>query len=213
MALIMYLTKAPKYDNTTAKEIMLIEDFLHWRHENKIKSRYRCESFEQWGGVSESELPDKYTIEHYRQFYTKKHMYVDGVGQEVCYSIFDQLAHFVKANQVFNWFIKNVMNGNIDNEYYEVTENHLKSLLDVCNKVKEGFNFIGTDDYYGDQYDVDVEIASNLLPTMEERGYFFGTGNYGRVYVKQVNEVIDVVKNILETTDFEKETVYFNATW
>lgn len=213
MALIMYLTKAPKYDNTTAKEIMLIEDFLHWRHENKIKSRYSCESFEQWGGVPESELPDKYTIEYYRQFYTKKSMYVEGVGQVMCDSIFDQLARFVKANQIFNWFIKNVMDNNADQEYHEVTENQLKSLLDVCTEVRSGFTLVGVDSYYGEQYEVNVDVAEKLLPIMEERGHFFGVSNYGRIYIKQVIETIDAVIRILETTDFEKETVYFNAIW
>lgn len=213
MALIMYLTRAPRYDNTTAKEIMLIEDFLHWRHENKNKSRYSCESFEQWGGVPESELPDKYTIEYYRQFLTKKSIYVEGIGQQTCDSIFEQLARIVKANQIFNWFIKNVMGNNVDQEYYEVTENNLKNLLEVCNKVRDGFTFVRTDDYYGDEYEVDVKVASELLPFMEERGYFFGPSNYGRVYVKQVVELIDVINQILETTDFEKETVYFNAIW
>lgn len=213
MALIMYLTKAPRYDNTTAKEIMLIEDFLHWRHENKIKSRYACESFEQWGGIPESELPDKYTIEYYRQFLTKKSMYVEGVGQQMCDSIFDQLARFVKANQIFNWFVKNVMNNNVDQEYYEVTEAQLKSLLDVCSEVRKGFTFVGTDSYYGDKYEVNEEVASKLLPIMEERGYFFGANKYGRAYVKQVIEAMDVIKNILETTDFDNEAVYFNAIW
>lgn len=213
MALIMYLTKAPRYDNTTAKEIMLIEDFLHWLHEKKIKSRYSCESFEQWGGVSESELPDKYTIEYYRQFLTKKSMYVEGVGQQTCDSIFDQLARFIKANPIFNWFIQNVMNNNIDKEYYEVTENNLKNLLEVCNKVREGFTFVKTDSYYGDEYEVNVEVAKEVLPTVDDAGYVFGPHNYGRAYVNQIINTIDVVNKILETTDFEKETVYLNAIW
>lgn len=213
MALIMYLTKVPKYDNLTAKEIMLIEDFLHWRHENQIKSKYSCESFQQWSGVPESELPDKYTIEYYRQFYTKKSMYVEGIGQQECNSIFEQLARFVKANQIFNWFIKFIMNNDVNQEYYEVTETQLKNLLNVCKQVKNGFTLVGTDNYYGDQYEVDVEVASKLLPIMEERGYFFGTKNYGKAYVKQVLEAIDIIKKILDTTDFENETVYFNAIW
>ena len=116
MALIMYLTRAPRYDNTTAKEIMLIEDFLHWRHENKNKSRYSCESFEQWGGVPESELPDKYTIEYYRQFLTKKSIYVEGIGQQTCDSIFEQLARIVKAKKPKIVFLENVKNFEKHNE-------------------------------------------------------------------------------------------------
>jgi hypothetical protein len=48
---------------------------------------------------------------------------------------------------------------------------------------------------------------------MEEQGYFFGSKSYDVNYAKHVIEMIDIIENILNTTNFEEETVYFNAIW
>jgi hypothetical protein len=51
------------------------------------------------------------------------------------------------------------------------------------------------------------------LPLLEEQGDFFGSKDYDINYAAHVLEMIDIIENILKTTDFKKETVYFNATW
>jgi hypothetical protein len=48
---------------------------------------------------------------------------------------------------------------------------------------------------------------------MDEKGFFFGTDHYGAAYARNIIETLHAVKHILDTTDFEKETVYFKATW
>lgn len=214
MALIMYFTRAPRYKNTTIKEIQLIESYLRWQHEKEIGSRYGSDTFEKWNGHSESELPDKDAIEYYKSFLTQKKMHVEGIGEVECRSIFEQLARIVKANQIFNWFIKNVMNNKIDKDYYEVTKEQLKDFLNTCNRVKDSFVFLKKNEYTNkNEYTVNKEVAKELLPLMEEKGYFFGSSEYNALYADQVIKAINTVNNILTTTNFENQTIYFNARW
>lgn len=213
MALIIYFTRAPRYKNTTANDILLIESYLHWQHENEIGSRYSCDTFEKWCGIPDEKLPDKEIIDFYKPFFTQKLMWIEGIGKQNCYSIFEQLARRVKSNQVFNWFIKNVMGDKPDKEYYEVTKQHLEKFLDDCSKVTDGFEVVCWNEYKkANEYAVNEAIAKELLPILD-KGYMFGPKTYNAHYADQVIDIIDVVKKILETTDFEKQTIYFNATW
>jgi hypothetical protein len=134
-------------------------------------------------------------------------MYHEHMGEIETYSIFDQLARIVKANHIFNWFINNVMCGCISQDYYEVTKEQFESLLNVCNEVKSSFS------YNNEKYVVSEDVAKKCLPIMEKRGMFFGTDRYNEIYASQVIDVVNIVSDVLKTTDFEKETIYFNAIW
>lgn len=214
MALIMYLTRAPRYENVTVKDIQLIESYLKWQHEKEVGSKYASETFEKWCGHSEKELPSKEIVNYYKPFFNTKTAYVEGLGKMTGYSIFEQLARLVKENHIFNWLIKNVMDKKASKEYYEITETHLKTLLEACEKVKTSFTISGNNKYTNDnEYTVDESIAKETLPFMENTGYFFGPSTYDTWYAKAVIKTADVVRNILETTDFNKQTIYFNAIW
>lgn len=209
MALIMYLTRVPRYKNTTAKDIQLIESYFAWQNAKEMKSKYSCDTFEEWCGISDSELPDAHIIEYYKQFYTMKQMYVEGIGEEKTYSIFEQLARFVKTNQIFRWFIDNVIEDDVDSEkYYEVSKEQLEKLLIACKKIMMSLTKINRN-----EYTVNEDIAKQVLPLLEERGYFFGPDTYDETYISQINETISVINNILMTTNFENQIVYFNVIW
>lgn len=214
MALIMYLTKAPRYQNIITDEyetipvsdVVLIEKYFNWR---RVRSEggNSGDTLEEWCGIPESKLPHKYVVNHYRDFYTVKTRYSEYAGEIESYGLFEHLARFAKANQIFNWFIKNIMSGQANKEYHEVTKNNLEDLLGACIKVQNTFV-----EHEG-EYSVNEDVAKETLPLMKERGYFFGTDEYGTIYAHQVIEAINVIKRILTTTDFEKEVVYFVATW
>lgn len=222
MALIMYLTRAPRYKNIITdeyetiprKDIELINDYFNWKraqYDAKYNDgKYYAGTLEEWCGVSESELPHKYIINYYHDFYTQKKWYSEMAGSVEGYSIFEQLARIVKANQIFNWFVKNVMGDNVDQKYYEVTKQQLESLLDACNKVKDSCTVNQGED---EEYIANENVAKEYLPILENQGYFFGTNNYDACYTKQVVDTVDIIKSILETTDFEKQTIYVNAVW
>ena len=220
MALIMYLTKAPRYQNIITdeyetiprKDIELIDKYFTWQMV-RSEGGNAGNSLMEWCGVPKSELPHKYVVNYYNDFFTLKDVYEEYVGQTKVHTIFDQLARLVKANQIFRWFIENVMSNTPDSEYHEVTRDQIVDLLNACKEVRKGFTLIGHDEDLGDEYTVDEEIAKAFLPLMEEQGYFFGTNKYDIHYARHIVEMIDVLENILNTTDFEKETVYFNAIW
>lgn len=211
MALIMYLTKAPRYKSVITDEyetipredIVLIEKYFNWKRARE-EGKYSCDTLEEWCGIPESKLPHKYIVNYYRDFYVEKEMYLEHIGDCEGYSLFDQMLRLVKANHIFNWFINNVMGGKMDKKYYEVTKDQLESLLDTCNKVRESFT---------DGRIVNEDIAKELLPLMDKKGLFFGADNYGEAYADQVIKVTEMVDIILKTTNFEEEVVYFNAIW
>lgn len=208
MALIMYLTKAPRYKNIMTNEyetiskndIGLIDKYFSWGMAREDGGRYSCDTLEEWCGIPESQLPHKYIVNYYRDFFTEKNAYREMIGECKRYTIFEHLARIVKANQIFEWFIKNVMNGEINKEYYDISKEQLTELLYTCKQVvSEGV--------------VKENEAKEMLPLMENTGYFFGTSEYNNIYAIQVTDMIKILENVLSTTDFEKEAVYFNATW
>ena len=54
------------------------------------------------------------------------------------------------------------------------------------------------------------EVAA-LLPT--QGGFFFGGTEYDNWYMRGVEDTIDILTRVLETTDFEKEMVYYVSSW
>lgn len=214
MALKMYLSRAPRYENITAKDIELMELFFSWKQENEAKGPYACKTFEEWCGHSESELPNLHVMKFFHPFYTMQTREMEGIGEVAVYGILEQLARLVKTNQVFNWFCNNVMNGKAERQYYEVSKDQIQALLDICYQVKQGFTLVrdGKDEYEK-EYSVDNEVAAKLLPTMSEQGYFFGSIDYDTAYAHGVVKTIEALENILNTTDFKTQIIYFNATW
>ena len=61
------------------------------------------------------------------------------------------------------------------------------------------------------KYIKDPSVAMGLLPTTS--GFFFGSTDYDEYYVNDIKETIDIVTKVLETTDFEKEMVYYVSSW
>ena len=105
------------------------------------------------------------------------------------------------------------MQGVPDQEYHEISKDQLADLLYVCRRVRKGFTPIYDKNCDETKYVVNEELAKQFLPVMENQGFFFGTKEYGIAYASGVIEVLHAVKHIINTTDFEKETVYFNAVW
>ena len=220
MALITYLTKAQRYQNIMTDEyetlpfddLALIDEYFSWkkaRYEAKYENgMYYCSTLEEWCGVPESKLAHKYVVNYYHEHFKERPMYHEMIGETEGYSIFTSLARLVKMNQLFDWLIKNVMNNEINKEHYEITKSHLEDLLKACAKVKENIQIVNENDYL-----VDKKCAEKYFPLMKETGYFFGTNEYDHIYARQVIEIVDIVKSILDETNFETEAIYVNTIW
>lgn len=220
MGLDMYLYKFPRYKNATPKDVEDVEGYLSWR-DGKDKDY----TLVQWCGVSETDINTDF-LEHYQQFYTQKYYYWDDKHKYGYGGISDQIGYWRKANQIHIWFVKNIQNGKDDCGDYEVSEQRLRELLElckeVCNKavmtiapVKNGYTFNENSErvykYEDGAQIVNPEDIEDLLPSCG--GFFFGNTDYDSYYMQDIYETIEILENALRETDFENEVVFYHSSW
>lgn len=214
----MHLNRMPRYKNTTAKEVNAIEGYLDWLKEKKEGSEYANCTLKEWCSVDESELPSKDVIEFYKPFYsTNKY----GYGH-----IMEEVGYWRKANQIHNFFVENVQDGEDDCSYHnECTKEILEDLLDKCYKVLTGSIMMIGQVKNGQQYVdgewvdcmepgkviINPEVAEELLPSC--RGFFFGSTEYDEYYMQDIEDTIKIIKNVLATTDFETQMLAYCSSW
>ena len=105
--------------------------------------------------------------------------------------IIEEAGYWRKQNQIHRWFVENVQEG-IDNcgEYY-VSKEDLKTLLDLCPKVK-----------------ADHSLADSLLPSAS--GFFFGGTEYDEWYFDGIDNTIQILEEALED---ERGDYYYSSSW
>jgi hypothetical protein len=105
--------------------------------------------------------------------------------------IIEEAGYWRKQNQIHRWFVENVQKG-VDNcgEYY-VDIDELKTLLELCEKVK-----------------ADNSLADELLPSAS--GFFFGGTSYDEWYFDGIDNTIEILKEALED---ERGDYYYSSSW
>ena len=211
MGLDMYLNKMPRYKDVTAGQISGIECYFDWLRAKEEGREYANCTLKEWCGISEDELPDKEIIEWFKQLDS---------------GIINDVGYWRKANQIHEWFVRNVQDGEDDCCYHnEVTKEILEELLDTCKKVYESCTMTIGPVKNGETYEngewkpiieqdrvvIDTSVAEELLPT--QGGFFFGSTDYDEYYVEDIADTIDIITRVLETTDFEKEMIYYVSSW
>lgn len=58
---------------------------------------------------------------------------------------------------------------------------------------------------------IDSSIAEELLPC--RAGFFFGGCDYDEYYVNDIGDSIKILENVLATTDFETQAIYYMSSW
>ena len=218
MGLDQYLYRMPRYKNTTVKEVNAIEGYLDWLKAKKEGDEYADCTLKEWCGVDESELPSKDVIEFYKPFsYTNKYGYDNNM---------EEIGYWRKANQIHNFFVKNVQDGEDDCSYHnECTKEILEDLLDKCYKVLTGSIMMIGQVKNGQQYVdgewvdcmepgkviINPEVAEELLPS--RGGFFFGSTEYDEYYMQDIENTIEIIKNVLATTDFETQMLAYCSSW
>ena len=225
MGLDMYLERMPRFKDATPDDISAIESFFHWIEAKEKGSEYAQCTFKEWCGREEPPSEDYFKF--YTDFYNTKYYHWDTEHKYGHNYIKEQVGYWRKANEIHNWFVENVQDGEDDCRYHrEVTREVLEELLNICNKVlascrlvdgeiENGYNF----DEDGNRipilvdgkYVEDTSVAEELLPTTS--GFFFGGTNYDEYYVEDIESTIDIITKVLETTDFEKEMIYYVSSW
>lgn len=225
MGLDMYLNKVKKVGNMSLKEIITTADYISYldRPDEYINS-----TFKSWCGGNETFVV-KSKVKRIRENMEPDTCpaWADDIPNYEPYeeSIYKNIAYWRKANQIHNWFVENVQDGNDDCGYYEVSENDLLQLLNVVNtvlansklvdgKVSAGQRFTenGWEEILEDgQVIEDTSVAEELLPTCS--GFFFGGTNYDVWYYRDLEYTKERIEKILKETDFDNEIVYYESSW
>lgn len=226
MGLDQYLYRMPRYKNTTASEVNAIENYLEWQQKKKENNKYANCTLKEWCGIDISEVPDIDVVEYYMQFYNNKYYAWDIEHNYGHDSIMEQVGYWRKENMIHQWFVDHVQDGIDDCDYHkECTKEVLEELLDTCEKVKQiallkpakvvvGQTFENgklVNNYEDGEIVANADEIAKLLPT--QGGFFFGCTDYDDWYMRGVEDTIDILTKVLETTDFEKEMVYYRSSW
>jgi hypothetical protein len=101
-------------------------------------------------------------------------------------------AYWRKANQIHNWFVKNVQN-NVDDcgEYY-VSHEKLEELLNTCRQAY-------------------LERNPSLLAPVG--GFFFGNTDIDQYYWEDVKRTIDKIKKITKNKQYPHLSFYYSSSW
>ena len=81
------------------------------------------------------------------------------------------MAYWRKCNQVHQWFVDNVQDGEDNCGTYFVSREHLETLIDLCKQVL-----------------ADHSLADELLPS--QAGFFFGSTDYDEWYFKDLENTV-----------------------
>lgn len=138
---------------------------------------------------------------------------------------FNQVAYWRKANQIHNWFVENVQDGNDDCGYYEVSRQQLQELLSDCRDVLT-YAECELQEMNGGLRKIDGEwieeriigrkitnkdVVSDILPTSS--GFFFGSTEYDEWYLRDIEDTIEQLNAVLHDTDFEKDAILYTSSW
>lgn len=222
MGLDMYLKRMPRYGNTTPYEISAIESYFNWKEDPKAK-KY---TMKEWCGIPFKDIPSKEVRDFYAPFYITTYYAWDDEHKYPHKNITEQIGYWRKANEIHNWFVEHVQDGADDCEYHEeVTEEVLEELLATCQKVLDSCELVEGKINNGYKYEngqripimedgkyvKDPSVAMELLPTTS--GFFFGGTDYDEWYVDDIKNTIEICKKTLETTDFEKQMIFYVSSW
>lgn len=225
MGLDMYLSKYPRYKDTTPHQISVVEGYFDLK-EAHTKGKHLDYDLKSWAGYETSELPKQDVMNFYRPHYKRRYGSWD-TKQEYGYDCIHQnLASWRKANQIHAWFVENVQGGVDDCGCYIVSEDILEELLSICKQVKEkavlapgkvkaGYTLTkdGKCDwnYVDGSLITNPEVCEELLPT--QSGFFFGSTQYDSYYMMDIDRTIEILEKVLRETDFMNEVVYYTSSW
>lgn len=227
MGLDMWLKKMPRYKGTTMGEVSAIECYFDLEEKKKGDPEYAKYTLKEWCGIDESELPSKEVIEYYRPFYKTRYSDWDAEHKYGYANIREEIGYWRKANQIHNWFVENVQDGEDDCCYHkECTKEILEKLYNTCKTVLESCTLVdgkvnngkeytkenGWRELYEDgQIVLDTSVAEELLPT--SAGFFFGSYDYDEYYVDDLLNTMKIIDKALKETNFENEAIYYGSSW
>jgi len=111
--------------------------------------------------------------------------------------VVEEVGYWRKANQIHNWFVENVQNGNDNCGSYYVSRDKLQELLTLCKEVKADFNETGG------------IRAHEILPSAS--GFFFGGTEYDEWYFNGIDNTIRIIEECFE--DEHADDFEYSSSW
>lgn len=122
------------------------------------------------------------------------------------HSITEKIGYWRKANQIHNWFVDNVQNGNDDCGEHSVSREQFQELLADVTAV---LNARGTEYEIGE--------VEELLPP--QSGFFFGETEITEWYWRDLEYTRELIEGILREMDIDEQspnvwiTYYYQSSW
>jgi hypothetical protein len=105
--------------------------------------------------------------------------------------VIEEVGYWRKQNQIHQWFVENVQNGEDNCAEYCVSKGQLEDLLEICKKILN-----------------DNSLAEELLPTAS--GFFFGGTDYDEWYFDGIENTIEILEGVLSDTTAD---YYYSSSW
>lgn len=221
MGLDMYLKKAKRIGGVTPEQLVRINEYFSYLERPE---KYSDCTMKEWCGIGVDTV-DMELVEDYRNECVLRFASWDSEKKYGWKTIIETIADWRKANHIHKWFVDNVQDGVDDCGTYEVSKEQLEELLDICKKVINGTKLVKGWKYNGQaledgewvncyddgEYVEDSSVAEELLPTTS--GFFFGSTEYDQWYIEDVKYTIEVIENVLNTTNFEHEIIMYSSSW
>ena len=118
------------------------------------------------------------------------------VYEKCSIKVLKEVAYWRKCNQIHNWFVENVQDGEDDCGRYSVSLEQIKKLRDLCKAVLEKDDF---------------DFSEENLPTVD--GFFFGNTDYDEYYKKDLKETIEMLDEVLEDPDKNGWEYEYTSSW
>lgn len=106
-----------------------------------------------------------------------------------------EVGYWRKANQIHQWFVKNVQNGEDDCGSYYVSSEDLTQLRDLCSELLVNKN---------------IEEAEQKLPTAA--GFFFGSVEYDEWYWVELEQTVEICNTALKMIE-KNAWIYYQSSW
>lgn len=136
-----------------------------------------------------------FTANRYLASYDENDANIKSDVSKVASAIFDtwevkeityEVGYWRKANQIHNWFVRNVQDG-VDNcQPHYVGYDNIIALYDTVCKVLD-----------------DHTKAGELLPT--ESGFFFGSTSYDEYYYEDLEHTKEILEPIIEKLEYARD--------
>jgi hypothetical protein len=109
-----------------------------------------------------------------------------------CNFISEEIAYWRKANAIHFWFVNNVQGGRDDCGEYDLDNEKIATLVELCQKVLDN-----------------RDLAPKLLPTRS--GFFFGSTEYDDYYFEDLQNTINMLTPYINDEAFSVSYLYHSS--